>query len=138
MNSGLYSPYGILYGEPHFIVISTKVGIHGVILVSSSVDSIEIWRYSKDMKQSVVIQLTSEVWKEGDMYVAYIPQLDISSCGTTLEEAKKNIHEATDAFIEETKRMGTLKQVLEEAGFTFDRQWKAPELISFEKMNFAL
>lgn len=89
------------------------------------------------MKCATAIQMTAEVWKEGDMYVAYIPQLDLSSCGETVDEAKKNIRAATDAFLEEIKRMGTLEQVLEEAGFSFDREWRAPELISFEKVKFA-
>jgi predicted RNase H-like HicB family nuclease len=84
------------------------------------------------------IQLNTEVWKEYNMYVAYVPQLDLSSCGKTLEEAKKNIREALEAFLEETKRMGTLQQILEEAGFTFEKEWKAPEIISLEKMRLAL
>jgi len=43
------------------------------------------------------IQLNTEIWKEADMYVAYVPQLEVSSCGRTVEEAKKNIKEATEA-----------------------------------------
>ena len=84
------------------------------------------------------IQLNTEIWKEADMYVAYVPQLDVSSCGRTVEEAKKNIKEATEAFLEEAQRMGTLQDILEEAGFTFDSEWKAPDIISFEKIRLAL
>lgn len=85
------------------------------------------------------IQLNTEVWKEGNMYVSYVPQLNISSCGKTIEEARKNIREATVLFFEEIKQMGTSKEVLEEAGFSFnkDKEWKTPELICFEKMQLA-
>ena len=61
------------------------------------------------------IQLTAEVWKEGALYISYIPQLDISSCGETVDEARKNIREATELFIEGLEENGTLAQVFEEA-----------------------
>lgn len=84
------------------------------------------------------VQLTTEVWKEGAMYVAYAPQLDISSCGETVEDARKNIKEATELFLEGAAENGTLSQVLEEAGFSFDSEWRAPELVAFEKMRVPL
>lgn len=83
------------------------------------------------------IQFNTEVWKEGDMYIVYVPQLDLSSCGTTVEEAKKNIKEATEAYLEEAKNRGTLNEILEEAGFSFGKIWNAPELIAFERMKLA-
>jgi len=91
------------------------------------------------MKNIKKVQLNTEVWKEGNMYVSYVPQLDISSCGKTAEEAKKNIREATELFFKEIKRMKTSKKVFEEAGFLIDKDktWKAPELISFEKIQLA-
>ena len=79
-----------------------------------------------------------EIWKEGSMFIAYIPQLDLSSCGKTVEQARKNIREATEAFLEETQEMGTLTEILEEAGFTFEKEWKAPEPVSFEKMSLSI
>lgn len=81
------------------------------------------------------IQFNIEIWKEGDMYVAYAPQLDISSCGKTLAESKKNIYEAVELFFEETKKMGTLRTVLEEAGFSFKNGWKAPKMLSLEQVK---
>lgn len=91
------------------------------------------------MKTNKKMQLNynTEVWKEGNMYVAYVAQLDLSSCGETVEEAKKNIKEATELFVEEADRKGTLRQILEEAGFSFNKNWQAPEMISYEKMQLA-
>ncbi len=38
------------------------------------------------MKNLVV---TEEIWKEGNMYTAYCPELDVVSCGRNIEEAQK-------------------------------------------------
>ena len=62
-------------------------------------------------------RLTEEIWKEGNMYVSYCPEFDISSCGETVEEAKKNLLETILINIEETKMMGTFDEFLEEHGF---------------------
>ncbi len=63
------------------------------------------------------IRLTEEIWKEGNMYVSYCPELDIPSCGESIEQAKKNLKEAILINIEETKKMGTFDQFLQESGF---------------------
>lgn len=87
---------------------------------------------------SIEIDLTMQIWKEGNMYVSYSPELDISSCGETPEEAKKNLHEAVEAFLEEAESMGTLKNILEESGFIKDETvWKRPQIITTEKVRFA-
>jgi hypothetical protein len=83
------------------------------------------------------IQFNTEIWKEGNMYVSYVPQLDLASCGKTVGGAKKNIQKTIKLFFEETEKMGTTKDVLEEAGFSFDKTWEAPEIIAIEKMRFA-
>jgi len=86
------------------------------------------------------LSFTSQIWKEGKVFVSYCPELDVSSCGETFEEAKKNLLKAIKAFIKVTKEMGTLKEILEEAGFLKidQKRWKAPELISFEKQYLAI
>ena len=61
-------------------------------------------------------RLTEEIWKEGNMYVSYCPELDISSCGEDIQQAKNNLSETILINIEETKRMGTFHQFLEECG----------------------
>lgn len=85
------------------------------------------------------INLTSQIWKEGKMYVSYNPELDISSCGQTIEEAKKNLKEAIEAFLEETEKMGTLKQILKESGFVLEKkQWQAPQFLGWERIPVTL
>ncbi len=63
------------------------------------------------------ISVRLEIFKEDDVYVALSPELDLSSFGDTIEEAKASFKEAFEAFIEECREMGTLEDVLEESGF---------------------
>ena len=78
------------------------------------------------------INFTAQIWKEGKAYVSYCPELDVSSCGKTIEAARKNLLEAVEGFLETAKKMGTLKEILKESGFVKEgqRKWKAPEWIS--------
>lgn len=70
----------------------------------------------KHPRRSKTLRLTGEVWREGHMYVSYCRELDLASCGRTVEEAWKNLHEAFQIFLEETAKKGTLRELLEEAG----------------------
>jgi predicted RNase H-like HicB family nuclease len=44
--------------------------------------------------------LTAVLRREGDWYVAHCPELDIASQGDSLEEAKRNLREAVEGFLE--------------------------------------
>ena len=66
------------------------------------------------MKNLVV---TEEIWKEGNMYTAYCPELDVASCGQNIEEARKNLLEVIEIHLEEAAKLGTLKAFLEDAGY---------------------
>lgn len=37
------------------------------------------------------LRLTEEIWKEGNMYVSYCPELDIASCGEDVGQTKKTV-----------------------------------------------
>jgi predicted RNase H-like HicB family nuclease len=56
-------------------------------------------------------RFTAQAWKEGSAYVAYSPELDVSSCGDSPAQAKSRLREAAAAFLEEAARMGTLKEL---------------------------
>ena len=64
------------------------------------------------------IQFTTRVFKEGRTYVAHAVELDVSSCGGTKEKAVRNLKEAVRLFVEEAEKMGSLTQILEEAGYS--------------------
>lgn len=67
------------------------------------------------MRRKVVYR--AEFFREGNLYVGLAPELNVSSFGDSLNEAKKSLQEAVEAFIEECEKMGTLDQVMEESGF---------------------
>ena len=62
------------------------------------------------------IQFTSRIFREGRSYVAHALELDVSSCGGSEAKALRNLKEAVRLFLEEAERMGTLEQILKEAG----------------------
>jgi predicted RNase H-like HicB family nuclease len=71
------------------------------------------------------IQAKCEIFKEDDLSVALCPELDVSSFGETIQEAKASLEEALLAFLEECENMNTLELVLEKAGFKQqNNQWK--------------
>jgi predicted RNase H-like HicB family nuclease len=43
---------------------------------------------------------TAILEREGDMYVALCPELDVASQGSTVEEATVNLKEAVELFLE--------------------------------------
>ena len=45
-------------------------------------------------------KLTAIIEREGEGFVALCPELDISSQGDTIEEARKNLQEALELFFE--------------------------------------
>ena len=44
---------------------------------------------------------TAMIQREEDMYVALCPELDVASQGDTVEDARENLREAIELFLEE-------------------------------------
>jgi len=89
------------------------------------------------------INFITQIWQDGKMFVAYSPELDVSSCGKTPVEAKKNLHEAVEIFLEETTKMGTIDDILVESGFVKEKNnhkisWQPPKIISTGKERVAI
>jgi predicted RNase H-like HicB family nuclease len=85
------------------------------------------------------IHFTTQVFKEGRTFVAHTPQLDVSSCGGTKEKALANLLEAVRLFLEEAAKMGTLDQILDEAGY-LRRKYRieGPAFIATEELSLPL
>ncbi len=78
----------------------------------------------------------AEFFREGNAYVGLAPELGVSSFGETLEGAKAALREAVEAFLEECERMGTLEEVLEEAGFSYrEGHWLPRQPVAAELMT---
>ena len=85
------------------------------------------------------ISFTMHLFKEGETFVAYVPELDLSSCGETAETARRNIRDAVQGFLEASERMGTLEEILEEAGFRRNgADWQPPEFGSLDRLTLRL
>ena len=63
-----------------------------------------------NMAQRIVFR--AEFFREGDLYVGLASELNVSSFGETLDEAKRSLKEAVDGFLEECEAMGTLEEVI--------------------------
>lgn len=83
------------------------------------------------------IKFDGIIFKEGETFIAYSPKLDVSSCGNTIDEARKNLKIAVQLFLEEAEKMGTLEEILQESGYekTGINVWKTPQLIATELMS---
>ena len=46
------------------------------------------------------LQFTATIKREGDGYVSLCPELDIASEGNTIKEARENLAEALELFLE--------------------------------------
>jgi len=62
------------------------------------------------------LNITIEIRKKGNWYLARTPELDFISQGRTREEAKKNLLEVAKIQFNEMKEMGTLEDYLLECG----------------------
>lgn len=68
------------------------------------------------------IRLTEEIWKEGNMFVSYCPELDVAACGQNVKQAKDNLKEVILINVEETKKWEPLMNFFEKVVFWI---WKA-------------
>ncbi len=85
------------------------------------------------------LNIKVEIFREEDLYVALCPSLNVSSYGESVEEAKKSLIEAVEAFIEECVNMDTLEDVLEESGFIKTNQiWQPRQAIKEESFALAI
>ncbi len=67
------------------------------------------------MKKNYTLPVT--YFKEGNQFIAYAPALDLSTCGKTIEEARRRFGEASRLFFAELRRMGTLEETLLNLGW---------------------
>ena len=85
------------------------------------------------------IQFTTQIFKEGRIFVAHTRELDVSSCGGTQQKALRNLKEAVRLFLDEAERMGTLEQILEEAGYLKRKsKLQGPKFITTQRVSLPL
>lgn len=83
------------------------------------------------------VEFDAIVFQEETIYVAHCPELDVSSCGQTLDQARQNLKTAVRLFLEEAEKLGTLEDILLECSFQMSQKgvWISPRLVSTEVMQ---
>jgi len=73
---------------------------------------------------SLKLPLTIKVFFEGTSsdapWVSYNPEFKVASCGSTSKKAEANLKDAIQGFLDTCKDLGTLKEVMHEAGFILE------------------
>jgi predicted RNase H-like HicB family nuclease len=64
------------------------------------------------MRGNPVNTFTAIVHKEDDLYVAQCPEIGTASQGETIEEAVKNLQEATELYLEEFPAKESFRPIL--------------------------
>ena len=71
--------------------------------------------------------------------MAHAMPLDVMSSGKTPEEAGKALDEAVRLFVATAAEMGTLQEVLQEAGYELeDGRWTSPAWVATERRSAAV
>lgn len=84
--------------------------------------------------QELNIEYTANIWREGDQFVAHAMPLDVMSGGRTPEEARRALDEAVHLFLVTAAEVGTLEEVLDEAGYMRESgRWVSPAWVSIER-----
>lgn len=72
-------------------------------------------------QKRIIVTLPLMVWREEERFVAWTPALELSSCGSSEDEALKNFDEAVELFFETTLERNALKDVLEGLGWSISQ-----------------
>lgn len=82
----------------------------------------------------LAIGYTTQLWQEGDQFIAHAMPLDVASSGASQDEARKALEEAVHLFLETAMDHGTLNQVLEDSGYVREGEsWQSPAWLAVEQ-----
>lgn len=86
------------------------------------------------MSSKTQIEYTVQVWQEGQQFVAHAMPLDVMSCGPTPATASQALREAVELYLSTSAEVGTLAEVLEEAGYKPQgKHWISPTWVAIER-----
>lgn len=82
------------------------------------------------------LEYTVQIWREAGQYVAHAMPVDVASSGPTPEAARKAVDEAVKLFLSTAAEHGTLREVLEDAGYRRVRgEWRGPAWSGVEQRS---
>jgi hypothetical protein len=73
---------------------------------------------NKQSLKEVRFNLAVSIFRQGDVFVAYTPALDLSTYGSNKAEAQKSFDEAVSTFFSSFEDQRELGQVLDSLGWT--------------------
>jgi predicted RNase H-like HicB family nuclease len=80
------------------------------------------------------IEYTVNIWREGTQFVAHAMPLDVMSSGETPQDARLALNEAVQLFLATAVEIGTLEEVLLEAGYEVNAdKWNSPLWVATER-----
>lgn len=82
----------------------------------------------------ITLEYTVHIWREGGQFVAHAMPLDVMSSGQTPEAARKALDEAVHLFLVTAADLGTLEEILQEAGYEYQAgNWISPFWVATER-----
>lgn len=79
----------------------------------------------KDVKFNIAVS----IFRQGDVFVAYTPALDISTYGNSKAEVQRNFEELINTFFASFEDHRELGQVLDSMGWTKQKaSWQPPKV----------
>jgi predicted RNase H-like HicB family nuclease len=79
------------------------------------------------------IEFSVNLWREGEMVIAHAMPLDVTSAGSTPEDARRALDEAVGLFLSTARDHGTLEEVLLDCGYARSGEtWQGPAWIGME------
>lgn len=86
------------------------------------------------MSKQFDIEYTVNIWREGTQFVAHAMPLDVMSSGQTPEDARNALDEAVQLFLATATEIGTLEEILLEAGYEVNAdRWDSPLWVATER-----
>ena len=82
------------------------------------------------------IDCTVQIWRERNHYSSHATPLGVARAGISPQVPRFALKEAILLFLDKAEELGTLNEVLEEAGSELqDAHGRAPERICFEHLS---
>jgi predicted RNase H-like HicB family nuclease len=82
------------------------------------------------------INIPLSLWKEGESIVAYTPALELSTFGTTEEDALEKFSEAVELFFETAEERNVTVDLLESLGWEYHKSTLIPNSSPLDGARF--
>lgn len=92
----------------------SKAGFHKSVETYSSIDIIAVPNIMQSVNKTKTLLFSSVIWREREGYVSKCPELGVASCGSSVNEALKNLQEAVELYLENARALGMLDQIAAE------------------------